>query len=185
MENKSKYTASVTRHNVTMEDVNSFINENIVKFIFLSKEYSDISSDKTIDEIHKLKSKYRGNTYIRVPLNVVRPEDDKYVRGIEIADSEDKAQGFAVVSKHDLRDLSDEMKKANKEARVEYGKKLCEEKIVTLDNMLKNNILQVVVKDGNDNLVANRYINGGDFQTINNNVQKVIEEINNQKAEII
>jgi hypothetical protein len=185
MENKNKYTASVTRHNVTMEDINSFINENIVKFIFLGKEYSDLSSDKTINEIHKLKSKYRGNTYIRIPLNVIKKEDDKYVRGIEIGDSEDKADGFVVLSKHDLIDLSDDMKRANKEERIEYGKKICEEKIETLNNILKNNVLQLIVKDGNNDVVANRYINGGDFQTINNNVQKVIEEINKEKTEII
>lgn len=183
MDNKNKYTASVTRHDVTMEDINSFINESIVKFIFLGSEYEDISSDKTVNEIHKLKSKYRGNTYIRVPLNVIRPEDDKYIRGIEIGDSEEKAHGFVIVSKHDLCDLSKEIKKANKEERIEYGKKLCEEYVGKLDNMLKNNILQVLVRDENNNVVADKLINGGDFQTINKGVQKVIDNIN--KTEIV
>lgn len=180
MENKNKYVASVTKHNVTKEDINMFINESIVKFIFFDKKYIDISSDKSVNEIHKFKSKYRGNTYIRVPLDFIKEEEDKYVRGIEIAKSEDNAQGFAIVSKHDLRDLSKEMKTANKEERIEYGKKLCEEHVNKLDNMLKNNILQVVVRDVNNNVVADKLINCGGLETINKGVQKVIDNINTE-----
>jgi hypothetical protein len=174
---ENNYIVSVTRHNVTKQDIENFVNEGIVKFIFIDKDYADISSDKTINEIHKLKSKYRGNTYIRIPLIVVKNEEDKYPQGIEITDSEDNAQGFVVVSKHDLRDLSDEMKKANKDKRVEYGKKLCEKHLEKMNAILKNNILKVTIKDNENNLIKEEFIKNDGFEAVNKNITNIIENI--------
>lgn len=177
MENKSNLTASVTRHNITAEDVDSFVKNSIVKFIFLDEEYKDISSDSSVTEIHKFKSKYRGNTYIRVPLKIVKGEYDKYVKGIEV-DTSDNPQGFAVVSKHDLRDLTKEMKTAKKAERVEFGEKLCKKYLHTLNKFLSNNILKVVVRDVDNNVITEKLICGGrDFTTINKEVNSIIENI--------
>ena len=118
MENKTKLNAAITRYNVTIDYVHSYIENNIVKVIFLDEEYSDISTDKEVHEIHKFKSKYRANTYVIVPLKIVKSEDDKYVQKIDFDYDNETPHGFAVVSKHDLRDLSKEMKKAKKEKRV-------------------------------------------------------------------
>ena len=41
------FNAMVERHEVTNEEINDFINNSIVKFIFFDKNLSDISSDKT------------------------------------------------------------------------------------------------------------------------------------------
>lgn len=178
MEKKPTYSTSVTRHNVTVEELMSFINDNIVKIIFLDEQYADISSDKTVTEIHKFKSKYRGNTYIRVPVKIVKGEDDKYVKGIEIIDSEENAQGFLVVSKRDIRDLSKELKKANAEQRVEYGTKLCLAYLKKLNKMFVNNILEVVVKDESNNTIKKILIPGdNDFSGIYKNVSKIVEGI--------
>ena len=65
------YNIEIARCVVDKNVINSFINNNIVKFIFFDKQYADISSDDTINEIHKFKAKYRGNTYIRLPLCVI------------------------------------------------------------------------------------------------------------------
>ena len=62
MEEKKNYNASVTRHNVTVDEIRTFVKDNIVKFVFLDRQYSDLTSDDTVNEIHKFKSKYRGNT---------------------------------------------------------------------------------------------------------------------------
>ena len=118
------FSAVVQRHEVTNEEINDFINNSIVKFIFFDENLSDISSDKTINEIHKFKSKYRGNTYIIFPIKTIQDENDKYIRGLEVDESENPT-AFVVVSKHDLRDISSEMKKAKANERALYGKKLC------------------------------------------------------------
>ena len=176
---KKGLTASVTKHNVTMEDISSFVKDNVVKFIFLDKQYSDISSDTAIDEIHKFKSVYRGNTYIRVPLKIVKGEDDKYARGIEV-DTSDNPQGFAVVSKHDLRDLSP------KDERVAFGEELCKKHINMLNKYLTNNVLRIVIKDIDGSVLDSRLVTGGkDFTTLNNEIREIVEEVNDRKTEII
>jgi hypothetical protein len=183
MEKKNGFTASVTRHNVTMEDITSFVKNSIVKFIFLDKNFADISSDKTVNEIHKFKSVYRGNTYIRIPLKMVKGE--KYITGIEI-DTSDNPDGFAVISKHDLRDLSIDMKKAKKEERIAYGEQICKEYLDKFNKYLSNNILEIVVRDENDNVLEVRLISGGqDFASINKEIRSVIEEVKSRTTEII
>lgn len=186
MEDKKNLTASVTRHNVTKDDIKAFVKESIVKFIFLGDEYSDISSDETVNEIHKFKSVYRGNTYIRVPLMIVKGEDDKYAKGIEIDKDAEEPHGFAVISKHVLRDLSPEMKKLKKEQIVEYAENLCAEYVAKLNKYLSNNILIITVSNSNKEVITTKLITGGsDFATINKEILSVIENVNKNKVEMI
>ena len=170
------FNAVVQRHEVTNEEINDFINNSIVKFIFLDKEYADISSDKTINEIHKFKSKYRGNTYIRVPLKIVKEENDKYASGIVIDKTLENPVGYAVISKHDIRDMSKEMKTAKKEECIAFGEKIIEEYVARLNKFLKNDILILQIKDINNNVLQTKLISGGlDFSTINNEVFSIID----------
>lgn len=175
MENKTKLNAAITRYNVTIDYVHSYIENNIVKVIFLDEEYSDISTDKEVHEIHKFKSKYRANTYVIVPLKIVKSEDDKYVQKIDFDYDNETPHGFAVVSKHDLRDLSKEMKKAKKEKRVAYGKQLCVDYINKLNYVLVNRVFHVTIKDNQGNLLYEDNI-PGEFKDVN---MFVLNKMNN------
>ena len=178
MEEKKNYNASVTRHNVTVDEIRTFVKDNIVKFVFLDRQYSDLTSDDTVNEIHKFKSKYRGNTYVRIPLRANKTDDWKYVKGIVVEDDEEKAEGFVLVSKHDLRGLSKEMKKASKEECVEYGKKLCKERLEMLNSMLNNSILEITIKDNNNVVVGSKFIPAGmGVSRMSEEVSKAISEI--------
>ena len=185
--NGTDYVATVTCHIVTDDEIFKFVKESVVKFIFFDKEYADISSDKTINELHRFKSKYRGNTYIRIPLKIVKGEDDKYASGVEIDNTADEndATAFVVVSKHDLRDMSKEMKKANKDERVAFGEKLCAEYVDKLNHMLNNDMVNIVIRDNKTyTIVATKVLNGGSITDIDAEINKIIEDIQ-LKAKII
>lgn len=177
------FSAVVQRHEVTNEEINDFINNSIVKFIFFDKNLSDISSDKTINEIHKFKSKYRGNTYISVPIKTIQGEDDKYIKGLEVDESENPT-AFVVVSKHDLRDLSPEMKKANANERTLYGEKLCMDYLSKLDKMLKNELLHLTITDEKGDVVVSEGISGS-YDEINHYISHKISDINKESTEIV
>ena len=144
-ENKKEKLSSVYvgRFEVTKEMIDSFLSEDIVKFIFFDEQYSDISSDKTIHEIHKFNSKYRGNRYIRLPLEIVKKEEDKYPSSIEICGLSNP-DGYVVVSKIDLWENYADMKKANRNEKILFGKKLCRERLEKLNNLLVGNVYKVV-----------------------------------------
>ena len=87
--------------------------------------------------------------------------------------------GYAVISKHDIRDMSKEMKKAKKEERIAFGEKIIEEYVAKLNKFLKNDILIVKIKDINNNVLQSKLISGGlDVSTINKEVFSIIDEIN-------
>lgn len=175
---KNNLTASVTRHNVTIQDISSFVKSSVVKFIFLGNDFAEISSDESVNEIHKLKSVYRGNTYIRVPLKIVKGE--KYVTGIDI-DTTDNPDGFAIISKRDLRDMSKDMKKAKKDERIAFGENVCKEYLDKLNKYLTNNILELTIKDDEGNTLKTRLISGGrDFGLLNKEIYSIVEDINSQ-----
>lgn len=183
MEQKKNLNTSVVRHNVTMEDIYSFVNNCVVKFIFLDKDFTDISFDKNINEIHKFKSVYRGNTYVRVPLKFIK--EDKYVTSIEV-DTTDNPDGFAVISKHDLRGMSKELKKAKKEECVAYGEKLCKEYLDIFNKYLDNNVLEIIVKDEDNNILKTKLIpNTTDMASLTKEILANLEEVNSNLTEII
>lgn len=180
---RKSFNAMVERHEVTNEEINDFINNSIVKFIFFDKNLSDISSDKTINEIHKFKSKYRGNTYISVPIKTIQGENDKYIRGLEVDESENPT-AFVVVSKHDLRDLSPEMKKASANERALYGEKLCVEYLSKLNKMLNNELLHLTITDEKGDVVVSEDIKGN-YDAINHYISHKISDINKESTEIV
>ena len=75
---KNYYTAQETEYNgltivskrcvVDKDTLSDFRKDNIVKFIFLGEDeiLLSLSSNPSVNEIHKFRSKYRGGTYVSV-----------------------------------------------------------------------------------------------------------------------
>ena len=155
------YNIEIARCVIDKEAINSFINGNIVKFIFFDKQYADISSDDTINEIHKFKAKYRGNTYVRIPISIVKKDGDKYVKGIVIVEDTINPDGYVVVSKHDLYYNYKDMRYAPKEKRITFGTYLCKEVLSQYNSILSGDIFSVVITDTDKNeIIYNKIISG-------------------------
>ena len=155
------YNIDIARGVVDNDVINSFINGNIVKFIFFDKQYADISSDDTINEIHKFKAKYRGNTYIRLPLCVIKEDGDDYVKGIVIDETTNNPDGYVVVSKHDLYDNYKEMRYTTKEKRVIFGTQLCKKSLSEYNSILNGDVFMVKITDTNKNeILCDKIISG-------------------------
>ena len=155
------YIIEIARCVIDNDAINSFINGNIVKFIFFDKQYSDISSDDTINEIHKFKAKYRGNTYIRLPLCVIKEDGDDYVKGIVIDETTNNPDGYVVVSKHDLYYNYKEMRYTTKEKRVIFGTQLCKKSLSEYNSILNGDVFRVKITDTNKNeILCDKVISG-------------------------
>ena len=150
------YQIEITRCVIDKEVINSFINGNIVKFIFFDKQYADISSDDTINE-----AKYRGNTYVRIPVSIVKKDEDKYVKGIVIVEDTINPDGYVVVSKHDLYYNYKDMRYAPKEKRITFGTHLCKESLSQYNSILSGDIFSVIITDTNKNEILYNKIIGG------------------------
>ena len=155
------YNIDIARGVVDNDVINSFINGNIVKFIFFDKQYADISSDDTINEIHKFKSKYRGNTYVRIPISFLKEDGNDYVRGIVIDENTNHMDGYVVVSKHDLYYNYKDMRYATKEKRVTFGTQMCKKSLTEYNNILSGDIFRVIITDTNKNeILCNKIVSG-------------------------
>ena len=155
------YNIEIARCVIDKEAINSFINGNIVKFIFFDKQYADISSDDTINEIHKFKAKYRGNTYVRIPISILKEDGEDYVKGIVIDEDTDNPDGYVVVSKHDLYYNYKDMRHATKEKRITFGTQLCEEALSQYNSILSGDIFNVIITDTDKNeIIYNKIISG-------------------------
>lgn len=165
------FNVEITRCVIDDEVMESFKESGIVKFIFFDKKYSDISFDTNVNEIHRFKAKYRGNTFIRVPLTIVQTEEDKYPLGIKIDEETQKPDGYVMVSKHDLWANYKNMKYANKEKRVNFGIELCKEALQEYNSILLENIFKVKIIDTNTNHVVFDDIVNGNTTTFNVNGQ--------------
>ena len=175
------YNIEIARCVIDKNVINSFINNNIVKFIFFDKQYADISSDDTVNEIHKFKAKYRGNTYIRLPISLLKEDGNDYVRGIIIDENTNHMDGYVVVSKHDLHYNYKDMRYATKEKRVTFGTQLCKEYLSQYNNILSGDIFRVIITDTNKNeILCNKIVSGKLLveELVNFNDDKLQEIIN-------
>ena len=175
------YNIEIARGVVDKDAINSFINGNIVKFIFFDKQYADISSDDTINEIHKFKSKYRGNTYVRIPISFLKEDGNDYVRGIVIDENTNHIDGYVVVSKHDLYYNYKDMRYATKEKRVTFGTQMCKKSLTEYNNILSGDIFRVIITDTNKNeILCNKIVSGKLLveELVNFNDDKLQEIIN-------
>ena len=133
-------------------------NENkYVKFIFLSEEYSDLTFDNSIHEIHAFKSKYKGNSNIKIPLRIVKK--DKYISNIEICD-EKECNGYVLISKLDLIGIDKTMKRKTKEERKEFAEKLCKDKLYEYNSILLGNVFHAKETDKDNNVVFEKIFFG-------------------------
>lgn len=177
------YHIEIARCVIDKEVINSFINGNIVKFIFFDKQYADISSDDTINEIHKFKAKYRGNTYVRIPLSIIKEDGDDYVNGIVIDEDTNNPDGYVVVSKHDLHNNYKDMRYAKKDKRVTFGRQLCQENLSVYNDMLCGNIFNISITDTDKNEnICNKIVGGKQIPKMlmncdGNELQETINEI--------
>ena len=181
------YQIEIARCVIDKEVINSFINGNIVKFIFFDKQYADISSDDTINEIHKFKAKYRGNTYVRIPISIVKKDGDKYVKGIVIVEDTINPDGYMVVSKHDLYYNYKDMRYAPKEKRITFGTYLCKEALSMYNSILSGDIFSVVITDTDKNEIIYNKIIGGkqlikEMVNFDNEIQETINKMININA---
>lgn len=119
-------TIEFSRVKVNKNFVDKWKNNSKVKFIFLDKKYSDLTFDDNVHEIHKFKSKYPGNSYVRFPLKLWRYDDAVYIKIDSNENTEVEPENYAVISKLDLRNSCKEMKKANKEKKIEHARELCQ-----------------------------------------------------------
>lgn len=149
---KDGLKVKVIHKQVTDETITDFRDNCIAKFIFFDPKYDDISSDTEVHEIHKLKSKYRGNTYTRVPFKVVKNEDSKYPNGIEET-TDENAEGYVVVNNHDLWKDHRDLKDTTKEKRVVIATKLCQQYLAKYGAILSNEIYVMKVFKDDDNYV--------------------------------
>lgn len=111
-----------------------FLNNNFVKFIFFDERHLLISSDKDIHEIHRFKSKYPGNRYVRLPLHV-NEVDGRMV--IEVVSGDDCViDGYAVVSKSSLVEAYPCLRNASSGDRKLFGDNMCKQKVMEFNNLL-------------------------------------------------
>ena len=153
--------------------------DNRVKFIFFDIEYSDVSFDTSINEIHKFKSKYRGNSYIRIPLTFVKKEDNKYVCGIEVCSSDNEPDGYAVISKLDLITDNKKLKTASKAEKESVGQDLCFKKIYEYNSLLCGDVFLVKEMDNDNNCVSENVIYGLKElkELLLNNTRELLKEL--------
>lgn len=181
------YNIEIARCVIDKEAINSFINGNIVKFIFFDKQYADISSDDTINEIHKFKAKYRGNTYVRIPISIVKEDGEDYAKGIVIDEDTNNTDGYVVVSKHDLYYNYKDMRYATKEKRITFGTYLCEEALSQYNSILSGDIFNVIITDTDKNEIIYNKIIGGkqlikEIVNFDDEIQKTINKMININA---
>ena len=131
--------------------------DNRVKFIFF--DYPDISFDPSVTEIHKFKSRYRGNSYIRIPLTVMKDKDEKYAHGFKYC-MDGIPDGYAVISKLDLITDNKKLKTASKSDKEREGLMICLKKICEYNSLLLSDVFLVRKKDINGNYVFDDIVFG-------------------------
>ena len=170
------YNIEVARCFIDLEAIRSYLERNIVKFVFFDSKYADISSDTSINEIHKFKSKYRGNTYIRKPLSIVKDENE-YVKGIVVTEDTNMADGYVVVSKHDLHDIYKHMRYTSKDKRIAFGTKLCDDALLELNNILNGDVFKVIIKDSKRESILYEEIIFQKLEVVNGKILEVIQNL--------
>lgn len=123
--------------------IRSYLKNNIVKFIFFDEKYSDISSDNSVHDIHKLKSKYRGNTYVRFPLRIVQPTDSKYNEKFVIDSTAETPDGFVIVSKRDLCEKNKTLLHKSKLIKKAAAHLKCTNSVNEYNGILMGNLFKV------------------------------------------
>lgn len=161
---KNYYTAQETEYNgltivskrcvVDKDTLSDFRKDNIVKFIFLGEDeiLLSLSSNPSVNEIHKFRSKYRGGTYVSVPITVIgQEESEKYFTGIIVGcDYTIPPDGYATISKRDICTLYKEYRYRSSEEKTQLGRQLCIEEINKYNSLLSNQVFKVTLAKNNE-----------------------------------
>ena len=167
---KNYYTAQETEYNgltivskrcmVDKDTLSDFRKDNIVKFIFLGEDeiLLSLSSNPSVNEIHKFRSKYRGGTYVSVPITVIgQEESEKYFTGIIVGcDYTMPPDGYATISKRDICTLYKEYRYRSREEKTQLGRQLCIEEINKYKAIVEDKIKKYKVN--RDEYFCNEFI---------------------------
>lgn len=174
-----RYRLEILRCVIDDDAVSSYLKNSFVKYVFLKDKLKAFSSDPCVLEIHKFKAKYRGNTYIRIPLMVAQGEDDKYIKGFKQIENADMGDGFMLVSKHDLRDSFKEMKYATKEERIKFGTDLCKRCLEEYNQVLSGNVFRIIITDIVENKIIYDKNNAVPYKDAVNYAKRFILDLKN------
>ena len=174
---KNYYTAQETEYNgltivskrcvVDKDTLSDFRKDNIVKFIFFGEDeiLLSLSSNPSVNEIHKFRSKYRGGTYVSVPIMPIGKEDtEKYFTGIIVGCDYCKGpDGYATISKRDICTLFTKYRYRSSEEKTQLGIRLCNEEVNKYNSLLSNQVFKVTLVK-NDEIVFDDYVFGDKFE---------------------
>ena len=174
---KNYYTAQETEYNgltivskrcvVDKDTLSDFRKDNIVKFIFFGEDeiLLSLSSNPSVNEIHKFRSKYRGGTYVSVPITVIgKEENEKYFTGIIVGcDYTTPPDGYATISKRDICTLFKKYRYKSSEEKTQLGIRLCNEEVNKYNSLLSNQVFKVTLVK-NDEIVFDDYVFGDKFE---------------------
>lgn len=175
---KNYYTAQETEYNgltivskrcvVDKDTLSDFRKDNIVKFIFLGDDdiLLSLSSNPSVNEIHKFRSKYRGGTYVSVPITVIgKEESEKYFTGIIVGccDYTIPPDGYATISKRDICTIFKKYRYRSSEEKTQLGRQLCIEEIIKYNSLLNNQLFKVTLSKNNE-ILFDDYVFGDKFE---------------------
>lgn len=152
---------------VDKDTLSDFRRDNIVKFIFLGEDkiLLSLSSNPSVNEIHKFRSKYRGGTYVSVPITVIgKEENEKYFTGIIVGcDYTTPPDGYATISKRDICTLFKKYRYKSSEEKTQLGIRLCNEEVNKYNSLLSNQVFKVTLSK-NDEILFDNYVFGDKFE---------------------
>lgn len=121
--NKTVCKFQIAQIDVNEEVITKFLESNIVKFIFFGERHSQLASVKDVNEIHKLKSKFPANRWVRIPFRY--DEEAKRLIPIKEEERDQLIDGYAVVDKHEIWSRHSDLKNTKKNERDQYAKLYC------------------------------------------------------------
>ena len=120
-----RYKVQVYKKDFSLDLLNEYYQKAIVHLVIMDNEYDRFGSEQNINNIHDLKKRFRGQTYLFYP--IVFDSSDF------IQTDEDKCIGYILISKRDLRTNFPSLKLQ----KTEYVKEIAYEIVRTMIHDLK------------------------------------------------
>lgn len=126
---------TITKYNGDIETIKKdFLEKNEVKFIFINKLFLNLSTNKNISEIHKLKSEYNSKRFILTPISVIYPYPSISPQ-IVLNESEPKPDGYMCISKLDVIKQNNVLTRYP-QITMAIGKEMCIKEMKKYNNIL-------------------------------------------------
>lgn len=120
-----RYKVQVYKKDFSLDLLNEYYQKAIPHLVIMDNEYSRFGSEQNINNIHDLKKRFRGQTYLFYPI---------VFDGCEfIQTDEGKCNGYILISKRDLRTNFPSLKLQ----KIEYVKEFADEIVRTMIHNLK------------------------------------------------